>query len=402
VKPTADELAAAFDLIDEAFIDFPFSDAFDGNEDKPYKIGDPDPRTGYRQTNPERGEGSWWNVFGALLHSQMRHLMPGEGAPGYHVDKNNPGEGAGKLMNTLSLIVDGIAMSIRVYGGREEFEKGIPASLRSGDTLIGIDNISGSIESDALAAVHTAGVFKARAFRSNEREIIIPTRAQWIYAGSNFTFSDQLAQRMVPIRLDSGLQKPASRETAAKEWFRHVSDGQEEWLRHNRPRLVWALHTWISYWFSQGRPKGQERHPRFPGYSDTVGGALEAAAAALGIPCHFLKNMDAYKASQEDETDIAQEWLQRVHKAYSTNVVSAADMVRVITGGFGGADALEVPGLELDRDGKPAAGGKTVNRVIKETVCRRPVLIRAHGSDLKVKLVRTTSNPARYKLIAAT
>jgi hypothetical protein len=66
-KPSDDDVRRALSGIEDPFRDFPFSDAFNGEEDLPYKVGDPD-ANGYRRTNGERGISSRWNIYAAALH----------------------------------------------------------------------------------------------------------------------------------------------------------------------------------------------------------------------------------------------------------------------------------------------------------------------------------------------
>ena len=220
-KPSGDEVRKAIALLEEAVRDFPFSDVFSGDEPRPYKIGVAD-ANGYRATNFKRGWSSRWNTYAAILHPQVRHLLPsGSSTPFYHLDKAVPGEGAGLLMNTVNIIATGRVMPIRVFNEKNpgEFEKGIPAALLSGDPAIGIDNMTGHIESDALAALATAGEWVARRYGKNDVELRIKTLAMWMMGGNNTRFNPDLVQRMVPIRLDSGLVNPAKERTARMSEF---------------------------------------------------------------------------------------------------------------------------------------------------------------------------------------
>src|SRR5207244_10905863 len=96
----------------------PFSDVFSGDEPRPYKVGDAD-ANGYRETNFKRGWSSRWNAYAAILHPQVRHLMPsGSSTPFYHLDKAVPGEGAGLLMNTVNIIATGRVTPIRALSAQ--------------------------------------------------------------------------------------------------------------------------------------------------------------------------------------------------------------------------------------------------------------------------------------------
>ena len=398
-KPTRDDVVAATAIIEEAFLDFPFSDRFDGEEPLPYKVGEPGP-TGYRQTHPQRGYASRWNMYGALLHPQVRHLMPkGAGAPGYHIDKNEPGEGAGLLMDTLSVIASGDKLPIRTYTPGGEFEKSITSSLRSGDSIVGIDNIAGTIDSGPLAAMLTAGRWKAREFHSNTREVDIPTRAQWLFAGNSFGFSNELAQRMVPIRIDSGYPDPATvRDASPEVFFKHVE--QVDWLRTNRRRLVWALHTWIAHWFAQGRPGATVRQPRFPEYSAIVGGILELVAGACEVECGFLRNLQAYRQAVDEGTDAARAWLQEVFNRYGYSDLTAMDIIGVTRNPVGVA-LVDLP-LEFKPDG--SCNMNKANALIKNMILKKPCRVDVSKKEQvptrTLRLIRVRErSPATFRLV---
>jgi hypothetical protein len=401
-QPTEDDVRAALAIIEEALVDFPFSDRFDGEESLPYKIGEPG-ANGYRKTNPARGYASRWNVYGALLHPHVRHLMAkGAGAPGYHIDKNEPGEGAGLLMDTLSVIANDDKLPIRTYTGGGEFEKSITSSLRSGDNIVGIDNISGTIDSGPLAAMLTAGRWKAREFHSNTREVDIPTRAQWLFAGNSFGFSNELAQRMVPIRIDSGYPDPAAvRDASPATFFKHVE--QIAWVRAKRRRLVWALHTWIAYWFAQGRPGATVRQPRFPEYSAIVGGILELVAKACKVECGFLRNLQAYREAVDEGTDAARAWLQEVFNRYGYGEVTAADIIGATRNPLG-ATLVSLP-LEFKADG--SCNMNKAHGLIKDMILKKPCVVDVSKKEpghaprtLRLVKVRARS-PATFRLVPA-
>jgi hypothetical protein len=391
--PPTEEIRTAFALMEEAFVDFPFSDEFEGDQ-APYKIGEPDPVTGYRRTNPERGKASRWNTYGALLHTQLFHLLDaGGGAPAVHIAKAVAGEGAGLYMNTLNMIANGAPLPIRTYGGKEEFRKEIPAALSSGDSIIGADNIVGTVDDTALAAMLTSSRYKARKFRSNDVEVDIITTAQWLFAGNGFSFSSELGQRMIPVRLDSGFPRPAQmREAKPAAFFKHVD--QLAWLRKNRARLVWALHTLITAWFAAGKPGGTVRHPRFPAYSGMVGGVLEHVAGVLGLPCHFLGNLEGYLATDDDEQDIVTSWAQLIWERYKWEPQTAHELIKLTRTPFGGA-VVDI-GVDFGSDGSPR-DGKAANRAVKDIIWRRAVTL-DNGETVRL-IKRRQRSPATFALV---
>ena len=76
-----------------------------------------------------------------------------------------------------------------------------------------------------------------------------PIRCLWIATGNNPEFSNEIARRLVRIRLDPNVERPAQRSG-----FRHPD--LMAWVRANRARLVAACLTLCQAWIAAGRPQG--------------------------------------------------------------------------------------------------------------------------------------------------
>jgi hypothetical protein len=324
----------------------------------------------------------------------------GSSAAAYHIDKSRPGEGAGYLMNVISIINTGGVMPIRTYADDTSLYKEITAALRSGDPVIGIDNIpQGTIvRSGPFAGVLTAGRWKARIFGSNTTEVDIPTLAMWVLAGNNFGFSGELAQRMVPIRLDSALPDPAkARADNAAMYFKCHPQVLADYVKARRAEIVWGLHTLTGRWFADGKPAASVVHPRYPEYSAVVGGILENAARIAGVACGFLTNLEAYRQNADDGDNVGQAWMQLCFDVYKDSPMTAADMVQAARNPVSGELQVEIP-IELDRDGR-MRNPQRASAWIRGEIQRATFTLVAPAGETRMRLTQVRKrSPVTYRL----
>jgi hypothetical protein len=110
-----------------------------------------------------------------------------------------------------------------------------------------------------------------------------------VATGNNPQFSNELARRLVRIRLDAHVDQPWLREG-----FRHAD--LLGWVRQNRARLVAACLTLGRAWIAAGRPRHRQTLGSFEAWAQTVGGILEVA----GIN-GFLANLEEMYETADTE-----------------------------------------------------------------------------------------------------
>ena len=98
-----------------------------------------------------------------------------------------------------------------------------------------IDNLRHKLDSSAVAGALTAPFWEDRILGVSEM-VRLPIRCAWIATGNNSEFSNEMARRIVRIRLDAHVERPWQREG-----FRHPD--LMIWVRANRGRLVAACLT---------------------------------------------------------------------------------------------------------------------------------------------------------------
>ena len=104
----------------------------------------------------------------------------------------------------------------------------------------------------------------------------LPIRCAWIATGNNPAFSNEMARRIVRIRLDARTDQPWRREG-----FRHPD--LMGWVRANRGRLVAACLTLGQAWIAAGRPRGRRSIGSYEAWAQVLGGVLEVAGVD-GLP----------------------------------------------------------------------------------------------------------------------
>lgn len=344
-KPSVDEVEEARWWLEEAVCDFPFSDAMDGRETLPVKVGPADER-GYRQTNFERGVSSRTNMISAILLPFVREMIDGP-CPAYHIDKPIAGSGAGYMADCISIIAEGSRAAAQPMSGHnEEFRKAITASLKDGAGIIFIDNISRKVDSGELAAALTAGVWTDRILGKSDM-IRIPMKAMWLFAGNNTSFTAELMRRNIPARIDAKVEN-ATRDRG-QEMFKHYP--YQPWVVENRTHLVWACHTIIQHWIATGKKDGGATFHSFDSFAAVMSGIMHMAGFD-----GFLANIDDYLTLKGEDVSAAKEWAQACLTKYGLgNGMQFKDMVAACESLFGG-ERLELP-IRTNAKGEYSAHG---------------------------------------------
>jgi len=259
-KPTPAEIAAARTLICEDLLgDFPFT-----------------------------GDAERSHVVALLLLGFLRGMIDGP-TPLHLIEKPAPGTGATLMVDAITGILTGAGASVMTEGrDDEEWRKRVTAKLRQIPSIVLIDNLRATLDSSALAAALTAPFWEDRILGHSEMARL-PIRCLWIATGNNPEFSNEMARRLVRIRLDPHTDRPWQRSD-----FRHPD--LMSWVRANRARLVAACLTLCQAWIAAGRPRGGRTIGSFENWAHVVGGVLEVA----GIP-GFLGNLEEMMEASDSE-----------------------------------------------------------------------------------------------------
>lgn len=248
-----------------------------------------------------------------LLLSFLRAMIDGP-TPLHLIEKPTPGTGATLMVDVIATVLTGVGASVMTEGrDDEEWRKRITAKLRQIPSLILIDNLREQLDSSALAAALTAPFWEDRILGQSDMTRL-PIRCAWVATGNNPTFSNEMARRLVRIRLDAHTDQPWRRDS-----FRHPD--LMVWVRANRGRLVAACLTLCQAWIVAGRPRGSRSIGSYEIWAQTLGGVLEVA----GIE-GFLGNLDEMMAASDSEGGAWRAFVQTWWDRFGTAEVSASDL----------------------------------------------------------------------------
>jgi hypothetical protein len=202
----------------------------------------------------------------AILTPFARPAIRGA-VPPISVEAPTPGTGKTLLVKLISMITTGRAPGVTVMAEGEELRKRITSICLDGPPLVLLDNASGVVRSNVLAALFTTETWEDRLLGVNER-IRVPNLSLWFITGNNIRFSGDLGRRLLPILLDSDLEDPENRQD-----FRHP-----DLLLHAsqiRPQLVQAALTILLAHQLAGQPQhGKPRMGSFEAWDAQIRAAV--------------------------------------------------------------------------------------------------------------------------------
>ena len=189
------------------------------------------------------------HTLAMFLQHFIRPMINGP-TPLYLAESPTRGTGKGKLCNIPSLIItgkDAPLMTLPRTG--EEMEKRITSNLLEGHLSILIDNVN-QLGGDELAAILTTEWWSGR--RLGTSQILhVRNNALWQATGNNVDLLGDIARRVIPIRLDAGVEKPEERKE-----FKHPD--LKGYILQNRNEIICACLSLILHWANNGYPKGSK------------------------------------------------------------------------------------------------------------------------------------------------
>ena len=230
----------------------------------------------------------------------VRELINGQ-TPLYLLDKPAAGTGATMLTKALLFPYLGREISVKPWTSTEdERRKQITAHLMSGGGPFFFDNMSKYINSDVLAMALTAENWSDRVLQTSQM-VKLRNRSIWAATGNNPQFHNQIARRIVRIRL-----VPLAADPTERSNFRHPE--LLNWVMQHRAQFVEKILTIVLAWNNAGRPAFSGKPlASYESWSRVMGGILEY----LGVH-GFLSNLSSFKESQDNDEqatyDLIESW----------------------------------------------------------------------------------------------
>ena len=223
-------------------------------------------------------------ALAALCSLLVRPAITGN-VPLFAVRATTRGTGKGLLIDTIAITATG-RPAPRWAQSRddEEDRKALLTIGMEGDACVHIDNLTAPLGSGPLDSALTATTIKGRLLGQN-KAIEVPMTTVFFASGNNIAFAGDMARRVVPIDLESLLERPEHRDDFAHPRLL-------EWVQRERPRLVSQALTLVKAYFEAGCPKqGIPAYGSFEAWSDLVRSAL--VWAGLSDPCEGRNTLEA-------------------------------------------------------------------------------------------------------------
>lgn len=247
----------------------------------------------------------------------VRDLIDGP-TPLHLFEAGKQGTGKGLLAAVLTGIATGGdgASTTPLAKSEDEVRKLLFSKLLEGDTFILLDNLSGTVSSDALSIALTSSTYSDRVLGVSATAHV-PVRCGWVATANNAALSSDLTRRTIRSRVVADVENPHLR-TFAKEDL-------PGWAKENRAELIWSALTLVQAWVAAGQPAGKAVPlGSYVGWSRVVGGVLGVA----GIP-GFLGNLQEFYADVNTESVSWQEFVAAWWTRYGPEPQSATALLPV-------------------------------------------------------------------------
>lgn len=216
--------------------------------------------------------------------------------PLFAIRSPTPATGKGLLAQVVGIIGTGRtppAMTMSYEG--DELRKRITALAVDGSPAVLLDNLSGAIGSDALAAALTATEWEDRILGATQM-VRVPLRLVWLATGNNLTFRRTLGRRVIPIDLDAKMETPEDRSS-----FHY--DNLLAHVRTERLNLVAAGLTILRAHHLAGQPRhGEARMGSFEDWDDVVRSAV--VWAGLEDPASTAEDKGRGRIRSQSDDDV--------------------------------------------------------------------------------------------------
>ncbi|HVZ30835.1 MAG TPA: hypothetical protein VG963_00330, partial [Polyangiaceae bacterium] len=305
-SPSRDDARLAIELLLDLLVDFPFVD---------------------RRVH----ETAW---LATLLAIVGRAAIDGP-VPLLLIDASDNGSGKTLLADLLAAIVLGKAAPRRTKPeSPEEWKKAMLSLALAALPLVLLDNVTGTLQSDALDAVLTGTEFQERALGGNE-ETTQRFHSVFAVTANNALISEDLVRRSLQVRLEPGVERPEQRTD-----YRHP-----ELLRHalaRRAELLGSALTVLRAYFVAGCPKVPMRPM---GSYEEWSRVVRAALIWAGQPDVAVTQDELRDSANEERTDasmLLRAWHAYLGEAPTTLADLVDDLARVEIGQYPRKEALRL------------------------------------------------------------
>jgi hypothetical protein len=225
-----------------------------------------------------------------LVLSQLLPALSVGCKPLLAITANTRGSGKTLLADVASMIAFGRPAARKTLATSEdEMRKVITAIALEGTPSVLFDNVDTMLGGAALDAAITSRTWSDRILGKSRMTGELPLGTVWIATGNNLSYGGDIGRRVLPIRLQTPLEKPEARDDFAQP---HLL----EWVRDRRADLVVAALTVLRAHVCAGRPS----HPAgawgaFEGRVGSIRDAVMHAARADASQRHSVDHEHVHR-----------------------------------------------------------------------------------------------------------
>lgn len=166
--------------------------------------------SGLLQEFPFKDEASQSAAMSMILTLLVRNLMTV--APMHAVTAAAPGSGKGELCAIATRISHGCEFPAMGAGKtEEELQKRLESALLGGYPIVGLDNVTTTLQGDVLCQAITQPSLDIRPLGKSEKISVVNCSAI-IANGNNLILADDMVRRSILVSLDANMERPELRE----------------------------------------------------------------------------------------------------------------------------------------------------------------------------------------------
>ncbi|MDD4961003.1 MAG: hypothetical protein PHX07_02075 [Candidatus Marinimicrobia bacterium] len=282
-KPTKDDVGRSLDVLNDVICDFPFDD-----------------------------NSSRTNALATIITPIVRTLINGI-TPMVLFDKPQPGTGASKLADVVSIIATGRTFMLSPLKEDDEWRKQITTLLLNSTPVITFDNVDRRLKSPSLAKLLTSDLWRDRILGRSE-PVVLHNRTLWMATGNNIKLNNDIARRCYKIRLDAKMSRPWQRTN-----FKHPK--LLPWIHENRPAIIAAILTIARAWIQAGKPEYQLPTMDYIAWEKTVGNIL----TFCGVK-DFMGNLNSIYEDNDEENTQWESFIECWHDELGVSFYTCADI----------------------------------------------------------------------------
>jgi Bifunctional DNA primase/polymerase, N-terminal/Primase C terminal 2 (PriCT-2) len=239
----------------------------------------------------------------ACLTPLCRHAINGP-CPMFTATANSPGSGKTLLFDLISIVATGRDIAkTTLPDSEDEMRKRVTSIALEGDPMVLIDNVDGEIGGPTLDAALTSTSWKDRLLGRSAMTGDMPLNTIWFATGNQLGYKGDTVRRVVPIRLNTDLERPEERSDF------QISGPIRAYVTRERGRLVTAGLTILKAHHAAGSPDcGLKPLGGFEAWSMVVRNAVMWATRL--DPLVTRAGLDANDAKAQERSAIVSGWAE--------------------------------------------------------------------------------------------